>query len=91
MSTHEDIQEHYREQMRALGRAIDELFNEPGKPKRTGFCLLMFDFGESPTSERINYLSNAARPNMIVALKELVSRFEGRHIEETQAPIPGEQ
>ena len=90
MGTHGPIQEHYREQMRALASAIDELFNGNEEPKKVGFALLMFDFGETPTSDRINYISNSRREDMVCALKELLARWEGRHIEETETPLPTE-
>lgn len=91
MSTHGPVQEQYQEQMTALCHAIDEILNGKEELKKVGFALLMFDFGETPTSNRINYMSNSGRKEMLCALKELVARWEGRHIEETQTPIPTEE
>lgn len=90
MGTEGPVQEEYEEMMRVLGGVIDHLLNGDRLPKQTGFAILMFDFNETPTSDRINYLSNARRAEMIIAMKELVARFEGRHIEETQTPLPTE-
>lgn len=73
--------------MNALANAVDSLLNGDEKPKRVGFAILMFDFA-GPTSERINYISNGKREDMICAMKELVARFEGRHVEETQSGHP---
>lgn len=89
MSTHGEIQEHHRQEMHALLEAIDHLLNGDAKPKKVGFAILMFDFA-GPTSDRINYISNSNRQDMICAMKELVARFEGRHPEETQSGHPKE-
>ena len=42
-----------------------------------GFALLQFEFGGGDKA-RVNWISNAERGDMIVALKELVARFEGQ-------------
>lgn len=78
------IQSEYREQMKRLARIIDEHFNgdAKGHDRKVGFALLVFPFGEG-TRDRINYLSNAERADMITAMKELIARFEGRHPEES--------
>ena len=93
MSTSGPVDEQYAQQMEALARGIDLILNgeDPAVPKTVGFALLIFPFGETPSSDRINYMSNGVRADMIIALKELVSRFEGRHIEETQTKTPGVQ
>jgi hypothetical protein len=83
MSTHGPITDEYREKMNAIARTLDDIFNGPVRPKKTGFVLLVFPFGENePHRDRINYLSNGKREDVIVAMKELIARFEGRHIEE---------
>lgn len=87
MSTHGPIEERYRNQMRALATALDEILNGDG-PKTLGFMLLMFEFGKEG---RVNYISNAERSDAIAAMKEWIARAEGRHIEETGQPLPGEQ
>lgn len=45
-----------------------------------GVMVLMFEFG---IGGRMNYMSNAQRKDMIVALKELIATFEGRAQEGT--------
>lgn len=74
----QEIQEKYKEQMRAIARALDELLNPDRNKKTTGFMLLMFDFGVTPTSDRINYISNTDRSDAITSMKEFIARAEGR-------------
>jgi hypothetical protein len=61
--------------MHALAQAIDELFNEQGKPKATGFCLLVFHFAEAG---RVNYICNSDRVDMKTLFKEMIARWEGQ-------------
>ncbi len=63
------------EVMNRLAATLDVIF------KPYGFALLVFPMGGD--DGRMNYISNAARETMIVALKELVARFEGRVAEPT--------
>lgn len=41
---------------------------------RSGFCLLVFDFGEEG---RMNYASNANRHDVVAAMKEFIAKMEG--------------
>jgi hypothetical protein len=73
------IQEEYREQMRGLARALDQVFNGglKGKDRPTGFVLMVFPFGD--TSGRCNYISNGAnRDDVVTLMKEMIARFEGQ-------------
>lgn len=72
------IQEKYLELMNALAHGIDEVLNgEAGaKNKDTGFVLLVFPF--EGHEGRCNYISNAQRADIVVLLKEQLSRFEGQ-------------
>lgn len=90
MSTHGPIEEKFRALMNETARALDRLFNgeKKGADREVAFVLLTWNFGEGG---RANYISNGERPEMITAMKELVARFEGRHIEETQTPLPTEK
>lgn len=63
--------------MQSMASALDQVLNETGKPKKNGFVLLVFPFDE-PEGQRTNYVSNGQRQDIIVALKEIVSRFEGQ-------------
>lgn len=76
------IQEQYRRMMSDLARHIDVIFNgdKKGLERKTGFALVVFPFGDAPKG-RVNYISNANREDMIVALKEFIARNEGRYHE----------
>lgn len=63
--------------MQAMASALDDVLNEKGKPKKNGFVLLVFPF-DGPEGQRTNYVSNGQRQDIIVALKEIVARFEGQ-------------
>ena len=77
MSDQIDI--HYRAKMQTLAGSLDKAFNgdKRGKDRDTGFVLLMFPFG-AEEGARTNYISNADRRDIVVALKEIVARFEGQ-------------
>jgi hypothetical protein len=59
-----------REQGSSIGKIIAGVL-----PPGWGFALLIFPFNEG--GGRMNYISNAPREDMLVALKELVARMEG--------------
>lgn len=63
--------------LQAMASAIDEALNEKGKPKQNGFVLLVFPF-DGPEGQLTNYVSNGQRQDVLVALKEVVARFEGQ-------------
>ena len=74
------IEPAYRDQMKAVMRAIDEFLNgtpedRNGAPKKTGIVILMFPFGDG--AGRCNYMSNASREDVIVLLKEQLAYFQG--------------
>jgi hypothetical protein len=75
MPTHGPVQEAYRKRMNELAHFLDQYWNE-GEDRSVGFVLLVFPFGEAKR-DRINYLSNGKREDIVVALKELIARFEG--------------
>jgi hypothetical protein len=68
------IEQQYREQMNSMAQYIDRYFNGPDRKKTTGFVLMTFAFGGEG---RCNYISNARREDVVVALKEQLARFEG--------------
>lgn len=72
------VQEEYRQMLNDLARGIDAVLNGSERPKQLGFCLLMFEFGITGGSGRVNYISNANRRDMIVAVKEWLARAEAR-------------
>lgn len=75
----EPIDAAYREQMNQIARSLDRVFNgeAKGKDRSIGFVLLMFPF-DTAVGARTNYISNADRKDIVVALKEIVARFEGQ-------------
>lgn len=77
------IQQAYIDQMRALAETLDEIFNGKLRPKVTGFTLLVFPFGDSRDG-RVNYISNADRPDMLNTMKEFIARAEGRITDKEQ-------
>jgi predicted RNA-binding protein len=71
------IEEAYRRKMNDLADALDTYFNGAlrGEKRHTGFCLMVFRFGEGG---RANYISNANREDVVTLLKEQLARFEGQ-------------
>jgi hypothetical protein len=68
--THGPITERNREIMQGIARGLELLLNGQG------FVLLVFDM--ETDGGRSNYISNQRREDMVVAMKELIARFEGR-------------
>lgn len=73
------IEEKHHRMMTALAHGIDEILNGKlkGHDRKTGFVLMVFDFGADPAS-RCNYISNGTRQDVIVLMKEMLARFEGQ-------------
>lgn len=74
------IQAEYVEQMKAIAQVLDKTFNGEmrGPARPTGFVLLVFPFGDADGG-RANFISNgAAREDIVVLFKEMISRFEGQ-------------
>lgn len=65
------IQAEYRQEMNVLASALDEMFNEPGKTKTIAFALLVAPFGDG---ERVNYISNAERSDMLDMMQAYLKR-----------------
>ena len=63
--------------MEFLARSIDHLFNGDlrGEQREVGFVLLVFPF--EGRDGRCNYMSNAAREDIVIMLREQIARFEG--------------
>jgi hypothetical protein len=74
--------------MQVLARTIDEFLNGDDRGKieenKIGFALLVFPFG-GPEGARTNWVSNGQRKDMLVALKEIIARFEGQAEQSGQA------
>ena len=71
------IEQRFREQMNSMAQYVDRFFNGPekGKPRDTGFVLLVFPLKDH--EGRCNYISNANRDDIVVLLKEQLARFQG--------------
>lgn len=71
------IEAQYRVEMTALAHFLaDEL-------QPAGFALFVFDMN---APGRMNYISNARREDMLVAMKEFIARNEGYMPEEPDTP-----
>lgn len=74
--SHAAIEPLHRKEMNEIAALLDGALNPEGVDKvQTGFVLLVFDF---KAGSRMNYISNAERADMRVALRELLANFEGR-------------
>jgi hypothetical protein len=62
--------------MNFIGSLLDKLFNEGKEERDVGFALLVFDF-TGVQADRINYISNSERQNMIGAMREFIARADG--------------
>ncbi len=73
-----------RELLNSLAHALDRAFNgtAEGSDRPFGFVLMQFRFGDIEGG-RVNYISNARRQDIVVALREQLAYFEG------QAAQPG--
>lgn len=71
------IQKELRDLMNALASGLDDVLNGDVRPKRVGFVLMAFPFGDN-FDGRCNYISNAERADIIVLLKEQLARFDGQ-------------
>lgn len=59
-----------------VAKALDKVMN-PGGKKNVGFAVFWFEFGKTEGG-RVNYVSNAQREDMLVAVREWLARAEGR-------------
>ena len=78
--SHKPIQPEARELMNDLARAIDQTMNGDKHPRKWGFALLIYPFGD-PSQDRMNYIGNGKREDVLVAIKELAARWEGRWVD----------
>lgn len=75
------VQPEVLDEMRDVGRAIDHIFNGPresGEPRRIGFVLMTFEFGEATPGQRMNYLSNASRADVRRMLVDQLKQFDAQ-------------
>lgn len=62
--------------MQTLAGMVDETMKELS-PDKLGFALFVFPLN-MPQGARTNYVGNCNREDILVALKEIVSRWEGQ-------------
>ena len=62
--------------MQSIARVVNRALNPDGDAPN-GFVILVFP-KEGPDGQRTNYVSNCDREEILVALKEVVARFEGQ-------------
>jgi hypothetical protein len=62
--------------MQKIARGLDTILNGDGA-RKTGFVLLVMPL-DAPEGACTNYVSNCNRKDILVALKEIVARFEGQ-------------
>jgi len=70
MTDHQAIEAEHHERMNELGHLLSAAF------EGCGFCLLVFPLNDAPG--RMNYICNADRKDMLVAMKEFIAKNEGR-------------
>ena len=63
--------------MRAAMAALDEAWNGGAEVPTVGIVILTFPLNEQ-VDGRVNYISNAAREDVLVLFKEIAARWEGR-------------
>lgn len=68
--------------LQSLAAGIDQIVNGSERPKRVGFTVLLFNFGDEG---QVNYVSNADRADMIASMKSLLARWEGQPRQEGRA------
>lgn len=66
--------------MQDAAKLVDTLVNPTAGQRENGFVLLVFPFNK-PEGNRVNYVSNLERTEIVAALKEIVARFEGRAVD----------
>lgn len=70
--------------MHRLAVLLNGILNEDISHPDIGFVLLVFDTNGQQGS-RTNYVSNCQRQDMIAALKEVTTRFEGQSLQSGRA------
>jgi hypothetical protein len=68
--------------MNSIASGLDDILNpgQRGDQRKFGFALLVYEF-DKPVSGRVNYVGNGKREDVLVAMKEVVARWEGNYAE----------
>lgn len=72
----EEIVARHRAKMNQVASVLDGYFNQDVRPKKVCFVLLITEFGGM--ADRVNYISNGQRADVVTMLKEILARFEGQ-------------
>ena len=72
------IEPKVRSVMNEIGQILGRVIKESGG---YGFALLVFRLGDAEEGDRMNYISNIRREDMLAAMKEFIARAEGRYEE----------
>lgn len=72
------ISEKYRQAMNDLAADLDMHFNGGLKGKDSTVCFTLLVTAFDGADERVNYISNGRRADIILMLKHLLARFEGQ-------------
>lgn len=62
--------------LRTLAGAVEDIIKEANDGERLGFSLLIFPFNPKEGEDRVNYISNAQREDMIGTLRSTLLRWE---------------
>lgn len=60
--------------MKQAAQAVNQVLNDGKVPWEIGFVILAMPFGESDC----NYISNCDRQQMLMVMKALIARWEGK-------------
>jgi hypothetical protein len=73
------ISPEFQRSMNDMAEFLDSVFNgsATGKDKKNAFVLLLMPF-DGPPGQRVNYIANAGRKEVITMMKEVIARFEGQ-------------
>ena len=63
-----------RWKMNTIANTLEDVLNERDQPKRVGFILMAFHFGED--AGRCNYISNTSREDVVRLLEEQLAYFK---------------
>jgi hypothetical protein len=70
-----------KKRMNNLAEHLDWIFNGLERPRKIGFVLLTYKLGENiEGTGHVNYIGNSERQDVLLALKELIARWEGRYM-----------
>lgn len=62
--------------MNVVAHMLDDIFNGKSPSKRICFTLLITEFDDR--ANRVNYISNGERADVVMMLKQILSRFEAQ-------------